>query len=410
MNQGDDVMGYFSLALMGAVVLGAYSAVAEQASTFGEDLAFLKEHVEVIVLSDETNAAQVAVVPAYQGRVMTSTASGAGGGSYGWINRELIASGEIQPHMNAYGGEDRFWMGPEAGQFGIFFPEGAPFDLDHWQTPPSLDTEPFDTLATSRTEARFRRQATFTNHSGTAFDVLIERTVRLVNREQAARHLGVPLSSGLQMVAYETDNTITNKGADPWRKETGLLSIWILGMFSPSPATTAVIPFVPGPEAELGPIVNDAYFGKVPEDRLAIKDGVIFFRGDGNYRSKIGVGPQRAKPVLGSFGADTGVLTLVQYTKPEQPADYVNSMWEIQDEPYNGDVVNAYNDGPPAPGKKPLGPFYELESSSPAAALDPDASISHISRTFHIQGPESELDGLTRALLNVSLEQIRSAF
>jgi hypothetical protein len=25
------------------------------------------------------------------------------------------------PHINVFGGEDRFWLGPEGGQFSIFF-------------------------------------------------------------------------------------------------------------------------------------------------------------------------------------------------------------------------------------------------------------------------------------------------
>lgn len=403
-------MYHFTLAVNAAMLFGACAAVAEEAATFGEDLTFLQRHVDVIVLSNESERALVAVVPSFQGRVMTSTATGGSGDSFGWINHSLIASGEIQPHINAFGGEDRFWMGPEAGQFGIFFDKGAPFDLDHWQTPASLDTEPFETISASQTEARFRRRAIFANHTGTEFDVLIERTVRLLNREQAAERLDIPLPGALQVVAFESENTITNKGAEPWRKETGLLSIWILGMFKPSPATVIVVPFVSGPEAELGPVVNDAYFGEVPENRLAIKDNAILFRGDGDYRSKIGVGPQRAKPILGSFAADKGLLTLVQYTKPEHPSDYVNSMWEIQKDPYKGDVANAYNDGPPAPGKKPLGPFYELESSSPAVELESNASISHISRTFHIQGPERELDEIARSILKVSLAEIESSF
>ena len=101
------------------------------------------------------------------------------------------------------------------------------------------------------------------------------------------------------------------------------------------------------------------------------KDGVLYFSGDGKYRSKIGLSPQRAKTVLGSYDAVNGVLTLVQYNKPEGVQDYVNSMWQIQDQPFRGDVVNSYNDGPTSPGGKPLGPFYELETSSPADGPGP---------------------------------------
>ncbi len=52
-----------------------------------------------------------------------------------------------------------------------------------------------------------------------------------------------------------------------------------------------IIPFIKGDEKELGPIVNDAYFGKVPSDRLKVGDGVIYFKGDGTYRSKIAYRP-----------------------------------------------------------------------------------------------------------------------
>jgi hypothetical protein len=85
-------------------------------------------------------------------------------------------------------------------------------------------------------------------------------------------------------------------------------------------------------------------------------------------------------------------------------------MWEIQREPYSGDVINSYNDGPPAPGKPPLGPFYELETSSPALSLASGDRYTHVHRTFHFAGPESELDRIARATLKVGLADIARAF
>jgi hypothetical protein len=84
-------------------------------------------------------------------------------------------------------------------------------------------------------------------------------------------------------------------------------------------------------------------------------------------------------------------------------------MWEIQEDPFAGDVVNSYNDGPPAPGAKPMGPFYELETSSPAAALAPGASLTHVHRTFHLEGEAADLDAVARRVLGVPLEGIRTA-
>jgi hypothetical protein len=380
------------------------------AADFGEDLAFLKSHTPVVLLSDPSGAAQVAVVPAWQGRVMTSTAGGLKGTSYGWVNRELIASGEVRQHFNPLGGEDRFWLGPEGGQFSVFFSKGAPFDLAHWYTPAAVDTEGYTIVSQASDRVVYRHAIDVTNYSGTRLQVEVTRDVRLLNAADAlaAHHLMLP--AGVSAVAFESVNTIKNTGATAWSPDTGLLSIWILGMFNASPAATVVVPFAPGSEAALGPKVNDTYFGKVPADRLVVRDHVAFFRGDSNYRSKIGFPPRRAPSLLGSYDAVSRTLTLISFTRPAGATDYVNSMWEIQAHPFAGDVVNSYNDGPPAAGAKQLGHFFELESSSPALALAPGASATHTHQTIHLQGDETKLDAVARAALGVSLAEITGAF
>jgi len=382
----------------------------EMSVTFKNDLEFLKKFKSVIVLSDETGRAQAALVADWQGRVVTSTADGPDGLSFGWINRELIASGRHDEHINVFGGEDRFWLGPEGGQFSIFFEAGDPFDLEHWYVPSAIDWNPFQVVLAEKARAVFRQDLALKNYSGTEFKLEAVREVRLLTREKVQEHLGLGLGPDVKQTAFETVNTIRNTGPLEWKKETGLLSVWILGMFNPSPATTVVVPFQAGPESELGPVVNDAYFGKAPADRLAVAAGAVFFKGDGLLRSKIGISPRRAKPVLGSYDAQHKVLTLVQLTFSPGVADYVNSMWQIQDNPYGGDVVNSYNDGPAEPGAKPLGPFYELETSSPAAALKPGETVTHLHRTIHLQGSEGALDKLARATLGVSLADIKAAF
>ena len=378
--------------------------------TFGQDLSFLKKHTDVVIIEDKSGNSLVAVLPTLQGRAMTSTAEGMDGLSFGWINRELIASGEIAEHINVYGGEDRFWIGPEGGQFSIFFKKDVPFDLEHWFTPAPIDTEPFKVVSHFQNRALLQKDMQLENYSDTIFNLRVNREVRVLERDEALEALGITLAKTVKMVAFESNNTMTNTGTKAWEKETGLLSIWILGMFNPSPATTIVVPFNAGTEDELGPIVNDAYFGKVPANRLVVKDDVLFFSGDGQYRSKIGLSPQRARPIAGSYDAVNKVLTIVQYNKPQIAADYVNSMWELQAEPYKGDVVNSYNDGPSEPDAKPLGPFYELETSSPAAALKPGEAILHIHRTYHLQGPEADLDMIAKATLGVTIAEIKSAF
>jgi hypothetical protein len=393
-----------------AAVMAACSKTPKvpEGTLFKDDLAFLKAHTKPLILAAQDGLAQVAVSPDLQGRVMTSSAAGPEGFSFGWINRELITSGVNNLHMNGFGGEDRFWLGPEGGQFSIFFKKGDPFDFDHWFTPPSINEGAFEIVAQEAERVHFRRAIHLQNYSGTEFDLEVNRTIRLLG-EDDAWSLGLSIPDDVEMVAFASENAIKNTGAAPWTKDTGLLSIWILGMFNPSPQANIVIPFKAGPEEELGPAVNDSYFGKVPADRLVVRDGVLFFSGDGKYRSKIGISPRRAKPFAGSYDAAKKVLTVVHLTVPEGASEYVNSMWEVQKDPFSGDVVNSYNDGPPAPGAKPLGPFYELESSSPAAALRPGETLTHIHTTMHFQGTDASLDEIARAAFGVSLAEIESA-
>tara|TARA_B110000977_G_C11076974_1_gene491574 strand:- start:174 stop:905 length:732 start_codon:yes stop_codon:yes gene_type:complete len=234
----------------------------------------------------------------------------------------------------------------------------------------------------------------------------IQRTVRLLDDAAAEEVIGGELAAGIRMVAYETDNRLTNTGSRAWVAETGLPSIWILGMYNPAPKTTVVIPFKGGAEAEFGLKVKDDYFGKVPADYLQVADEVLFFKADGTRRGKIGINPQRSLGLAGSYDADGKVLTIVTYNVQAAPNGFVNSAWELQQEPYAGDVINSYNDGSPEPGAAPLGPFYELETSSPAAALKPGETMRHVQRTMHFQGTDELLDPIARHVLGVGLDAI----
>ena len=373
--------------------------------SFDEDVAFLREHVEVVLLSAPDGPARVAVVPAWQGRVVTSTGGGAGGRSHGWVNRELIASGEVLAHMNPYGGEDRLWLGPEGGPFALFFGPGVPFELEHWQVPALIDTEPFPLVERGPTHVAFRREASLVNRAGTRFELRLERAVRLLGRAAAEELLGVGLGE-LTFVGFESRNVLVHAGGAPWTREGGLVSLWVLGMFPATPGATVVLPVEQGPG--LGPLVGDDYFGPVPPERLAVSEGHVLFRGDGLRRGKIGVGPRRARPVLGSWAPERGTLTLVHFDLPSAARKgelaYVDSTWREQADPFGGDAVNAYNDEGRGPGS-----FYELETSSPAAELGPGESLSHVHRTFHLEGPRRELDRVARAVLGLSLDAIERA-
>jgi hypothetical protein len=373
---------------------------------YGFNRDFLKKHVDIVELRIAGSA--ITIVPAWQGRVMTSTADGDSGFSFGWINHELIASGKVLPHINAYGGEERLWLGPEGGQFSIFFRKGKSFIYDNWQTPAYLDTDPFQLISSTDSSVLLGNDITTENYSGTLLKLRIEREITLLSEKEIGKLIPADLKS-IKCVAYRSDNKLINKGEVKWEKRTGLLSIWMLGMFNPSPAVVIAIPVKPGDETALGPKVNDSYFGKISADRLKISGDHIFLKADGKSRGKIGIPPLRATGKMGSYDSENNILTLLICKLPDGKKEYVNSSWQIQENPFSGDVLNSYNDGPLTDGSQ-MGPFYELETSSPAADLNPGESLSHIQYTVHLTGDVSELNKASLKVLGVSLEEFTGAF
>jgi hypothetical protein len=372
--------------------------------TYTYDADFLRQHTKgVIELSDATGQAKVLLSADYQGRVMSSTASGDGGLSYGWMNYHLISTGEKKKQFNPVGGEERFWLGPEGGQYSLYFHQGDSFLIKNWQVPAMMDTEPFDVVKSNSSSATFSKKASITNYSGTVFDLLIERKISLLNKSEIESGLNTQLPEGINQVAYQTENEVKNVGSNDWKKESGLLSIWLLGMFTPSEETTVIIPFKPVTNAK--DLITTTYFGEIPAERLLIQDSVLFFRCDGKYRSKIGLSPAIAKPLSASYDFKKNVLTITRY-EIVPDASYVNSKWEIQQEPYRGDAVNSYNDGPLGDGSQ-LGPFYELESSSPALELKAGESASYKQTTCHFEGDFEKLNVLAKNILGVDLNTIK---
>ncbi len=370
-------------------------------ASFDSEIAFLRSKGPVEIL-EAPSGGRVAISAKYQGRVMTSAVA-ANGASLGWINHALIASGKTGTAFDNYGGEDRFWLGPEGGQFSLYFAPKSPFTFDKWQTPPSFQEGTWAVAERAPGRILLTQAIKLSNYSGTSFSLAVTREVRLLSASEVAARLGAPVSDTTRWVAFETINRISNTGDTAWTKDKGLLSVWILGMYNPTPDTFVAVPFQ---KEGAGEIVNDRYFGKVAADRLQQDDGFLVFKCDGKSRGKIGLGPARATPVLGSYSESANLLTIVQYDKPKTATDYVNSMWEIQKNPYAGDVINSYNDGPTEPGKPSLGGFYEMETSSPAATLAPGASLVHTHRTFHIMGPRASLDSIAVRALGVSATRI----
>lgn len=373
------------------------------AGTFGYDLSFLKAKDSVIVLKNESGDGQVIVSPRYQGKVFTSTAEGLAGRSFGWINYKAFDAAP-DPHMNAYGGEDRLWLGPEGGKFSLFFKPGTTMNFEQWHTPPAIDTEAWNTVSASDKKVSLSKAMALQNYAGTLLKLTVTRDIEVIENSGIESQLGITLNDSVRSIAFQTTNAIINADDKEWNKQTGAPCLWNLDMLAPSPETVIVIPYR---EQATGKVATTDYFGEITADRIRYTRGVLLFRADGRSRGKLGIAPQRARNVAGSYDGDR-VLTITLFDV-DPNATYLNQEWTVDKDPFAGDAVNAYNDGPLEGGGQ-LGPFYELESVSPAAFLKPGEKLVHRHSVFHFTGAREQLDPIAAKVLGLSLDEIRSAF
>ena len=370
-------------------------------SAFEKDLAFLRKHDDSVVVLSRGDS-RVIVSPKYQAKVFTSTPGD--GSSLGWINYKMF-NAEPDPHMNAYGGENRIWLGPEGGPYSLFFPRGFEMSFANWKIPPAFDTEPWNLVSASDTMAEMKKNARLANYLGTQLNLTINREVRILDKATIKEWLGIEYGSDTRVVGYFTKNSITNTGNEQWSDSTGVPCIWMLDMFPPSPHTTIIIPYKPNSTSKPA---NTGYFGEIPADRIKYADSTLFFKADGKMRGKLGIPPASAKNIAGSYNEDEKILTIALFDV-HPGASYLNQEWDTKKPPFSGDAVNAYNDGRLADGRQ-LGPFYELESVSPAAFLAPNQTLTHRHSVFHFTGNEGALDSICRQTLGVPLQQVKEIF
>lgn len=368
---------------------------------YKNDKQFLSKYLNVVEL--QSGDKRLLVTPDLQGRVLTSSATGEDGYSFGWLNYDLISSGKVLPHCNNYGGEDRFWLGPEGGQFSIFFKgeSGKGFDFEDWQAPALIDTDKWELVSADAAKAVFAKSTVLENWSGAQLACRLDRSVSLLENSVVEKELGVKLPKSVSSIVFSSENILTNTGDFEWNQSTGMLSIWILGQFIPSEKNMVIIPYKQSDIAK----INDNYFGKIDADRLKVTDTHLFFKGDGGKRGKIGTPPEMTIPMAGAYDAENGTFTIVKFNFNAENDVYVNSMWEYQNEPFKGDVINSYNDGPLEDGSI-MGPFYEIETSSPAASLKPGKSLVHTHTTMHFKGGFEQLNEIAKQTLGVNLTDI----
>ena len=192
--------------------------------TFAYDLHFLQKQDSALVLLRQGKA-EVVVSPKYQGKVFTSTAGGDDGISYGWIHYKAF-SGPVDPHMNAFGGENRLWMGPEGGRYSLFFPAGTKMEFANWKTPAAFDTEPWEVKGQTDSGVTVEKEMLLTNYAGAPIQLVIDRYIRVLARSAIDSRLELTPDTSVQAVGYTTLNEMTNTGSNTWTATTGMPCMW----------------------------------------------------------------------------------------------------------------------------------------------------------------------------------------
>ena len=377
--------------------------------TFGYDLNYLtQKDDDLIVLSDDEGKSQIIVSAKYQAKVFTSTADGPDGKSMGFVNYKFFDAGIVDEHMNGFGGENRFWLGPEGGKYSVYFKKGSEQVFDNWHAPKPIDIEPWNINFVDNGSVSFNKEMEVTNFLGNRLKLRVDRSIALIETTEIAPDLGIELSSNVKAVGYRTDNIIVNINDFEWTKKTGTICIWMLDMFNPAPQAVTFVPFNEGDEKELGKIVTSDYFGEVPSNRLKIKGNMIFLKTDGKFRSKLGLNAKRTQAIAGNYDPDSKRLTITTFDV-DKNAIYLSQEWDPEKDPLSGDAMNAYNDGPLEDGSI-MGPFLELESVSPAAFLKPLQSLNHRHTVYHFIGEEADLSSITEELFDISINEIKKIF
>ncbi|MBI4583791.1 MAG: hypothetical protein HY717_07190 [Planctomycetes bacterium] len=349
---------------------------------------------------------RILVAPSLQGRILTTKVGAVE--SAGFLCLSDIAEGEVHEQFNNFGGQDRFWIGPEAGSFGIYFKPGEEVDRKHWKVPDDLNKGPMEVVSANDQQVVLSRGMAFTNYLGNSFKAKVQRELGSIPAQKLNEEIGLPLPAGLSYAGSYSLNTLTNAGEAKWEKDKGLLCIWILGQFNAGPKAVIIGPFKPGDSPELGPRFNDDYFGKVSvetPERFKVVGNAVLFRADAQKEGKFGIGARRSTGFAGAYDREKSLLILVKFDVHAE-GTYASFSWAKDNpKPYTGDAFQSYNSDSTTPEGSKY-PFFELESVSPVKELAPGESLVHRHATFCFQGEREQLKAVAEKVLGVSLEEI----
>lgn len=383
------------------VILFAVSSckTKNQPSTYGETRDYFNKKTIPIELKACNGTAKLLVLPEYQGRIAASSSLGDGASPSGWVNFSAL-NREEKLNGSEIHGEERVWIGPQGGQFSFYYGLDRPLDESKWEVPASFNAEPFDLYGQSQREVDLSKNVVLTNNFGTTLHMTLYRNVRILEKQEIEGLLSIQIPGRISFIGYQTAHRLQNTDSVQWKKDSGLASIWSLSTFK---GTDRSVTFIPIKGHSGKPVFQ--YMGKPGNDRFVVHDNVVWYRTDGKFRSKIGIPPNLSKGLFGNYQPEINMLRIIQF---QQSGDslYFNSNVFEQRNPYDGEAIAVYNNGPMNLSVGKENSFFELESASPQKELLPGESVSHFHRVFQFIGEKAELDRISQEVLGISLADI----
>ncbi len=354
---------------------------------------------EPVILKPRRGGSQVLVAPTLSGRVMGTAFDGPDGVFGGFVDARAFREG-MRDIWDNWGGEERYWLCPEGGQFGLMF-QGRANTFENYTVQPGINRQRYEVVECAREANSVTMRAAFemVNAAGTQFQV--ESTRRITALEDCPY---AAASAAVAAAGFQSESTLVNTGGEPWTRATGCLAHWHLGQFLPGPETVVIIPYRQGPTPD--PPVREDYFrefcpgGRMAPERYSIRDGFVLFKADGRFRTKIGQNRSRATGLMASYNLATNEMIVLDYDFYPH-LEYAASYWYEQPEPFEGDCMSFSAEGPD-------GRCYELEAISPALFLSPGASFTFRTRTMHLRGPRVDMARICRAHLGAGIATLEA--
>jgi hypothetical protein len=359
---------------------------------------------DAYVLTGRNPKCKALVCPDLAGRVMGTTTGGENGIFGGFIDEQAFLEG-MKDFWDNWGGEERYWIGPEGGQFGLMFKDRCEC-FAHYNVHEGFNRTPYKVVEVSPkgTSITMRCRMRLKNKIGTRFHVEVTRRITFLDDCPFTNGCGEAVS----FVGFQSESSLRNIGERPFTRESGALTQWHIGQFPVGEHIIGIVPFRTADRTS--PPVREDYFkdfclgGAMPANRYSLLNNCALFKADGRVRTKIGQNCSRATGRLGSYNLESNELIMLDYDFYPQ-FDYAASYWYEQPQPYDGDVISFSAEGPDQPDG-PIGRCYELEALSPALFLAPGESFTWRTRTLHLTGRAATSASICQRFLGPNIGQL----